>query len=110
MNGDELFDQVTDPVRSHPGVTEGRMLQNPGLRVDGQMFAFLGFDGDLIVKLPRERAEAAVADGAAEPVTMGQRTMREWVAFPYAADGAETWPTVLAEAEAYGRTLAAAKG
>ena len=86
------------------------MFRSPGLRVAGKIFAFLGRGDRLIVKVPRQRAEAAVASGAAEPVTMGQRTMKEWVAFPAVATDAsateQLWLSVADEAYRYVKSLA----
>lgn len=56
----------------------GTMFRSPALRSRGKVFAFLGFDGGLIVKLPHNRIEELARDGVAEQVTMGKRTMREW--------------------------------
>ena len=92
-----------------PLVESGTMFRSPGLRVGGRIFAFLGRDHRLIVKVPRQRAETAVASGAAEPVTMGQRTMKEWVAFPAVAEDApateQLWRSVSEEAYAYVKSL-----
>ena len=85
-----------------PGVSEGTMLHSPGLRVDGRFFAFVGSDDRLVVKVPRDRAVELVADGTAEVVTLGTRTLREWVSLD--GDGpsaAETWRATLEEAYAY---------
>lgn len=56
----------------------GTMFRRPGLRYQRKVFAFLGFDGGLIVKLPHNRIDELARDGVAEQVTMGKRTMREW--------------------------------
>lgn len=44
-------------VSRHPqgDVEVGTMSRSPGLRLDGTILAFLGFDGELIVKLPDPR-------------------------------------------------------
>ena len=80
------------------------MFRRPGLRVDGKVFGFLGSDDRLMVKLPRDSARAAVEEGRAEPVTMGTRTMKEWVALPL-EDGGDTarraWSEALERALAH---------
>jgi TfoX/Sxy family transcriptional regulator of competence genes len=95
-----------------PLVESGTMFRSPGLRVGGKIFAFLGRDHRLIVKVPRQRATTAVASGAAEPVTMGRRTMKEWVAFPAVADDPsateQLWRSVVDEAYAYVKSLGGA--
>lgn len=70
-----------------PTVERGTMFRSPGLRVGGKIFVFLGHDDQLIVKIPRHRAEACVAAGEAEPVSIGKRTMKEWVAVPALGSG-----------------------
>lgn len=103
-----LLAQVTAHLRSSPGVEQGRMLHSPGLKVHGSFFAFVGTEDELIVKLPRPRAVAAVADGVAEVVTLGTRTLKEWVAFPYpdAEKGPGAWRDAVEEAHAYVASLA----
>ncbi|KZF09306.1 MAG: hypothetical protein WBA81_06900 [Rhodococcus sp. (in: high G+C Gram-positive bacteria)] len=56
----------------------GTMFRSPALRCRGKVFAFVGFDGALIVKLPHARIVQLASQGTAEQVTMGKRTMREW--------------------------------
>jgi hypothetical protein len=102
--GATLFAEIGAELRERPGVDEGVMLQSVGLRVDAKLFAFVGKDDRLIVKLPRERAEEAVAGGAATAVVMGKRTMKEWVAYAYREDDAG-WRAALEEALAYVATL-----
>jgi hypothetical protein len=97
--GEELFAELTADLRGRPGVDEGRMLRSPGLRIDTRFFAFVGNDDRLIVKLPRERVDALVGQGIATPVTVGDRTMKEWVALPYTGD--EAWRPFIEEALAY---------
>lgn len=82
-------------------VEVGTMFRSPGLRVDGKILAFLGFDGELIVKLPRTRGLELIADGAAGPVTMGTRSIKEW--FELSAVGSppqayEIWLPLVCEA------------
>ena len=75
-----------------------------GYSPDGKVFAFLGHDGGLIVKLPEDRARLLVDEGTAERVTMGTRSMREWVAFPAQADEAATlalWQRMARQARTY---------
>jgi hypothetical protein len=56
------------------------MFRSPGISIDNKIIAFLGHNDRLILKLPLARASQLIADGTVEPVTMGTRTMREWVA------------------------------
>ncbi|MFT4469469.1 TfoX/Sxy family protein [Arthrobacter sulfonylureivorans] len=104
-----LLDLLARRYADNPLVERGTMFRGPGLRVGGKIFAFLGHGDRLIVKVPRQRADAAVASGAAEPVIMGQRTMKEWVAFPAVADDAPAterlWLSAADEAYAYVKSL-----
>ena len=100
----DLLDEVAEDYAGEHDVVAGTMFRSPGLKVGGKIFAFLGFDGRLIVKLPAERANGLVAAGAAEKVVMGERTMREWISFPAAGDRAATvclWRDVTQEAYRY---------
>ena len=77
------------------------MFRSPGLRTGTRILAILDGAGGLIVKLPRERALELIAAGVAEPVTMGRRTMREWVDIAPADDETateETWTALAREA------------
>lgn len=82
----ELLEQVAARL-VHDGTLEIRtMFRSPGIRAGGKIVAFLGRDGGLIVKLPRQEAIELIERGAADEVTMGKRTMREWVHLPAAGD------------------------
>ena len=77
-----LFDDLAVDHLGRPHVTMGRMFASEGLAVHGKIFAFVGRDGRLILKLPLARAEELKGEGATESVTLGGRTMREWVGVP----------------------------
>lgn len=81
-----LLDELAAEFLRAPDVEVGTMFRSPGLRVAGKIFAFLGHDDRLIVKLPRARARGVVAAGTAHEVTMGSRTMKEWVSLPFDDD------------------------
>lgn len=88
------------------GVEVGTMFRSPGLRADGKIVAFLGFDGGLIVKLPHTRGRDLIANDAAAPVTMGTRTMKEWFELPAAQSppqSYEAWLPLVREALAFVR-------
>jgi hypothetical protein len=100
----DLLDKIAEDFDRDPDVAIGTMFQSPGLRVGRKVFAFLGHHGHLIVKLPRDRVNHFVDTGIAEPVVMGTRTMREWIAFPCREDRAATlalWRNVAQEAYLY---------
>lgn len=95
-----LFDEVAAACRGLAGVTAGTGFgSSPGLRVNGRIFAMLA-RGELVVKLPADRALELVASGAARPFesTPG-RPLREWVAVT--PDRPSAWPGIAAEAFAF---------
>jgi hypothetical protein len=104
-----LLDTLAVRFSEDPLVERGTMFRSPGMKVGGKVFAFLGGSDRLIVKIPRHRAEAAVAAGEAEPVTLGTRTMKEWVAYPAVSDDPEEtgqrWSRAIDEAYAYVKSL-----
>jgi hypothetical protein len=69
------------------------MFRRPAIRAGGKIVAFLGFDDELIVKVPERRAHELVTDGVASPVTMQDRTMREWIHIPPGDDDESTLDT-----------------
>lgn len=79
LAADFSTDAAAGDAAGDAGVVLGTMFRSPGLRVGGKIFAFLGAEGELIVKLPRDRALELIDAGTAEAVVMGKRTMREWV-------------------------------
>lgn len=106
-DGIELLETLADALAPDGPVEIGTMFRSPGLRTNGAIVAFLGGDR-LIVKVPQDRAAELVDDGLAEPVTMGTRTMREWVAVPMAASPGETadrWTPLAREALTYVRSV-----
>ena len=96
-----LLEAVADRLR-HDGPLEiGTMFRRPGIRTAGTIVAFLGTDDELIAKLPVERVQQLFAAGDALPVTMGTRTMREWVTIAAADSRAATierWAPLVQEA------------
>jgi hypothetical protein len=94
-----MFEDIANELRAEPGIDEGTGFgTNPGLRVGGKIFA-MEVRGKLVVKLPAERCEALVAQGA-EPFVVGRRQMREWVAVE---PGAHDWAALAREALAFVR-------
>ncbi|MCX4581529.1 MmcQ/YjbR family DNA-binding protein [Streptomyces sp. NBC_01481] len=76
----DFFTDVSTPALAHPDVATGTMMGFPCLRVSGAFFASCDpRSGDLVVKLPHERVEQLIADGAGQPFTPAGRTFREWV-------------------------------
>jgi len=104
-----LLDELSGDFADDPDVQGGTMFRSPGLRVKGKVFAFVGTGDRLIAKLPPEQVRAHLADGTGTPVTMGQRTMKEWLSFPADEDPAHTlqsWRPIARAAHDYVRALA----
>lgn len=101
--GLELLDTLTAGDDDLPGVTRGRMFASEGLALGGTFFAFVGRDGRLMVKLPQQRIQELIDSGTAERVTLGGRSMREWVSLPLpsAPGGDATWSMAIAAAHAF---------
>ena len=102
LTPESVFAAVVERLRGELGVAEGTGFgRNPGLRVNGKIFAFLRA-GELVVKLPADRCARLVADGAAVPFDAGKgRPMREWVVFSFR--DAEDWQASAEEALAFVR-------
>ncbi|UWF77646.1 MULTISPECIES: TfoX/Sxy family protein [Microbacterium] len=109
MIADEELLQEIAGMLDHDGMLDiGTMFRRPGIRADGKIVAFLGADDRMITKVPRERALELIAAGEASEVTMGKRTMREWISVPAAADRDGTlarWTPLVREALAYVTSL-----
>jgi len=104
-----ILDDIAAQLAHDEPLTIGTMFRSPGIRVRKKIVAFLGRDDRLIVKLPRERAVTLVAQGDADEVTMGARTMREWIAVPAGVDDQATlaiWVPLAQEALDYVVSLA----
>lgn len=101
---DELLDLIGADFHDDPDVEVGTMFHNPGLKVGGKLFAFTTNEGELIVKLPRKRADELADAGEAAHVVMGKRTMREWITVPGQSDRDATlarWRELAREAHDY---------
>jgi hypothetical protein len=96
----DIFDPLVRDHLDRPGVDLGPMFGTVGLRIRGRVYAFVGHEGDLVVKVPAEHADALVAAGAARRMVMRERELREWVMLP-AASGAESWATRMDEAHRF---------
>ncbi|MBA2716805.1 MAG: MmcQ/YjbR family DNA-binding protein [Propionibacteriales bacterium] len=102
-SGQDLLDSLADRYLSLPDVTQERMFGSDGLAVRGKFFAFVGRDGQLILKLPADQAAALCTDDLCQPVQMGARKMREWISIaqPTAGQDPSSWAAPLADAHAY---------
>ncbi|KJL45519.1 hypothetical protein RS82_00173 [Microbacterium trichothecenolyticum] len=94
-----IFDPIVAEWTARPDVSLGAMFGSEGLNVRGKVFAFVTFEGALMVKLPESRVGELAEAGAAEPAVMRGRPMREWATV--GTDAADRWPALVAEAFAH---------
>ncbi|MEU1971852.1 TfoX/Sxy family protein [Microbacterium sp. NPDC019599] len=94
-----IFDPLAEEYLTRDGVDIGAMFGSEGLRIRGKVFAFVGFAGGLVVKVPEARADEIEASGVASRMEMRGRPAREWLVVPTSA--AENWGPLMAEAFAY---------
>lgn len=100
----ELLREIAGRLDHQGPLSIGTMFRSPGIRAGDKIVAFLGRDNRLIAKLPRDRAASLIARDMAREVTMGKRTMREWIAIPAATDPESTlvkWLPLVQEALDY---------
>jgi hypothetical protein len=93
---EDLFQLLVDTQIDRPGVTAGRMFGSPVLKVDGKVYAML-VKSQLVVKLPRQRADELLGSGFATPFDPGHgRPSKEWVAVD--PSYGDRWPKLVYEA------------
>jgi hypothetical protein len=100
----EHFAALAEAFAGRPGVTlpeeSGRRgFGSSALKVDGSIFAMLT-RGQLVVKLPRDRVDALIANGTGGPFDAGKgKPMKEWLTV--LSDDDETGMTLTYEAFAF---------
>ncbi|ADB53216.1 hypothetical protein [Conexibacter woesei] len=93
---EQSFAEVEEALLREPGTARGTGFgTNPGVTVDGKIAAML-VSGRLVVKLPADRCRELIDAGAAEPLQIGRRTMREWVTVDHS--GRPEWLPLAREA------------
>jgi len=85
------------------GSTVGIDFGHGCLMIDNNIFAFTRPDESAALKLPEARIAELVSDGEIRHLSMGKRTMREWVVIPNIAVPGNL--KLLREAMAYVATL-----
>jgi hypothetical protein len=98
MTPDRRYAQIVRAFLRRPGITQqGRGFGSAALKVHGKMFATLSPAGAFVVKLPRQRVDALVADGQGRPFEPGPgRVMTEWLELHAASD--QDWTSLAEEA------------
>ncbi|MFC7403795.1 MmcQ/YjbR family DNA-binding protein [Georgenia alba] len=97
--GIRALDALSERFRALPGVDGATMFGSPALKVHGKVFGFVGTEGELIVKVPADRATALVDQGVAERTRIGRNAAREWVGI--SLEHAELWSGLLEESRRY---------
>ena len=94
---------AADLARQISGSTVGIDFGHGCLMIDNKIFAFTRPDESAALKLPEPRIAELVADGEIRHLTMGKRTLREWVVVPDIAAPGNL--NLLREARAYVASL-----
>ena len=101
-DAETAFDAVASRFLGEPAITDGTGFgSNPGLRVDGHIFAML-VRGDFVVKLPAARCAELTAAGAGRSLEIGTRRMREWLVVGGPPDP-DAWTALATDALAFVR-------
>jgi hypothetical protein len=99
MTAEALFERLVTRFSADPSVTPpspGGRFGASGLKVGGKLFAMIS-DGELVVKLPKERVDELVASGTGKRFDPGHgRLMKEWVTI--AVRHGRRWGTLAEEA------------
>lgn len=90
---------IIEALQVDPGapITRMRALSSEGYAAAGHLFAFIGTDARLVVKLPAMRVDDHEASGTGSRMQMGERLMKQWAAIPTDVDQ-EVWAGAVAEA------------
>lgn len=96
---DALFERLVSRFSPDPSVTPpsaGKGFGASGLKVDGKIFAMVA-NGELVVKVPRERVDELIATGTGSRFDPGHgRVMKEWVSV--STEHSRSWPKLAQEA------------
>lgn len=65
-----------------PGCAVSQKFGHGSLEVEGKVFAFTRTDESAALKLPQNRIASLIGNGEIRHLTMGERTMREWLVIP----------------------------
>lgn len=103
MTPEEQFAKIVKAFRGHPGVTppdatgSKKKFGSSGLKVNDKIFAMISSKGEFVVKLPKQRVDALIADGKGKRFDPGHgRLMKEWLALQTTAE--QLWLRLAKEA------------
>jgi hypothetical protein len=79
----QSYTRVVEQLLSDPSVSEGQMMGMPALKAGGKMFGGC-FEGQLVVKIGRERVQELIEAGRAAPFDPSgrDRAMKDWARIP----------------------------
>jgi hypothetical protein len=80
----DLVDALSKLLATLPGVAEERTPTHATFLTNKKIFAFTRKGGGVALKLPRERIDDLLQREDVIPLTMGKRTMKEWVLLNHA--------------------------
>lgn len=103
IRGQRVLEVLAADFAHLPGVDWSSMFGSNALRTHGKVFAFVGAAGELVVKVPADRASELVADGVATRTRIGRNPAREWIGVPAqtGGDDMDLWRGLLSEAYSY---------
>jgi hypothetical protein len=79
LRADPTLAPIVREFENRAGAGAARKFGSNGLKINGKLFALFA-QGTLVVKLPRDRLAALVAQGVGEPFDPGHgRLMKEWL-------------------------------
>ncbi len=86
MPDPELVTTLSKLLAALPGVTEEKTEKHVTFLVNKKFFAFTrsGEGGGVAIKLPKERIAELLHRKEISPLTMGKRTMKEWILLDHA--------------------------
>jgi len=91
-HGQALLDDLAEDLHGDPDVDRAPMFGSLALRVRGKVFAFIGREGVLVVKLDEGSVDDLVRRGEATRLEIARNPAREWAAVPVApADDLTQW-------------------
>lgn len=93
------FERLAAVQSGHADVARRKMFGRDGLTVGGKFFAFLDADR-LLLKLPKAKREALLAQGHATSALSVSPSMSKWVAIPYGSRAAD-WDALTDEARQF---------
>jgi hypothetical protein len=81
MPDPELVTALSKLLATLPGVIEEKTEKHATFLINKKVFAFTrsGDSGGVAIKLPKERIAELLPRKEISPLTMGKRTMKEWI-------------------------------